>query len=122
MPSEWVMLDDLDAFAAEHSDPMAAFEEDIIHRITTRHGSNLDDEDFGESIFDWLSGSRDLDGMKAALVTEISRDARTASVSVSLEDLGGDLGVRITIDVEADSGELLRIVRIATGGGELVSE
>ena len=52
----------------------------------------------------------------------MSRDARTAAVSVSLEDLGGDLGVRITIDVEADSGELLRIVRIATGGGELVSE
>lgn len=121
MSREWVMGEDLDAFAAEHSDPMAAFEEDILHRITTRHGSNLDDEDFGESIFDWLSSSEDLDGMKATLETEIGRDDRTSEVTVTLERLGAEEGVRVTIDVLADSGELLRIVRIAKGG-ELVSE
>lgn len=121
MSREWVMGEDLDAFAAEHSDPMAAFEEDILHRITTRRGSNLDDEDFGESIFDWLSSSEDLDGMKATLETEIGRDDRTSEVTVTLERLGAEAGVRVTIDVLADSGELLRIVRIAKGG-ELVSE
>ena len=120
MTREWIMLDDLDPFAAEHSDPMAAFEEDVIHRITTTHGTNLDDEDFGESVFDWLSSSEDLDGMKAALAAEIGKDARVAAVSVSLARLGGEAGVQVTIEIETNEGELMRIERVAVGG-ELVN-
>jgi hypothetical protein len=120
MAREWIMLEDLDAFAGEHTDPMAAFEEDILHRLTTSHGSNLDDEDFGESVSDWLSSSEDLDGMRAALLTEVSRDARTEAASAAVERAAGG-EVRIALDVQADSGELLRIVRL-TSAGELVSE
>ena len=121
MTREWKMLDDLDPFAAEHTDPLEALAEDILHRITTSHGTNLDDEDFGESIFDWLSSSQDLDGMKAALTTELSKDERVAQVSVSVARVGETGDHEITIEVRTDDDELLTIERVATSDGELVA-
>jgi phage baseplate assembly protein W len=98
---------DLDPFGEECATPLEELEQDVIHRVTTRRGSNLDDPDFGESVFDWLSAAAaDTDAMRAELEAEIAKDPRVASVTVTVEKPEDGIYL-VTLAIETDEGELL---------------
>lgn len=98
---------DLDPFGEECATPLEELEQDVIHRVTTRRGTNLDDPDFGESVFDWLSSAAaDTDAMRAELEAEIAKDPRVAAVTVTVEKPEAGIYL-ITLAIETDEGELL---------------
>lgn len=114
---------DLDPFGEECTDALEELRQDLIHRVTTRRGANLDDENFGESVWDWLSApAHDRDAMRAELEAELGKDARVARVTVTVEDEGGGAYL-LTLAVETDEGELLNPrVRVTEDGATVLEE
>lgn len=80
---------DLDLFAEECSDENEEIEQDAIHRMLTRRGQNIDDDDFGESVVDWLSIAVDDPTVAAQrLEAEFRKDTRLQSATVRIERVG----------------------------------
>ncbi len=114
---------DLDPFGEECADALEELRQDSIHRVTTRRGAILDDEDFGESVWDWLSApAHDREAMKAELEAELGKDPRVARVTVTVEeDAPGSF--LLTLAMETDDGELLSPqVRVTEDGARVVEE
>lgn len=114
---------DLDPFGEDCADALEELRQDLIHRVTTRRGAILDDEDFGESVWDWLSApAHDREAMKAELEAELGKDPRVARVTVTVdEDAPGSF--LLTLAVETDDGELLSPqVRVTEDGARVVEE
>lgn len=99
-------INDLDPFAAECADVIEEVVQTSIRRLLTKRGTNPDDEDFGESVEDWISrASTDVGAMQAEFESEIAKDPRVVGVSsvVTIEqnDQAG-MAIRLDLVIEID--------------------
>lgn len=116
-------FDDLDEFGAECADEDEEYEQDIVHRLIQRKGSNLDDVNAGESVFDYLSSTAlkaDEQTMRLRFEAEALADPRTASAStkVTASD-GSQAGVSYVIEMTLQRATGLKPVVLAFTVGEL---
>lgn len=101
-------FDDLSLDAMECSGPVEELEQDIYHRISTTKGQNIDDEDLGQSISDWLSQPITIDDAAKLLEEEVEKDPRVARSTVSIVS-DGDKGYVVSVEAETNEAELLNI-------------
>lgn len=97
--ADLVWLDDLDLYGSELDDPQAEIEQEVLHILGEVKGSNIDDPDRGEGLFDLLSGPgidtgalarrltstlNRIDGVESAVVEIAETSPGTYEVEVSL--------------------------------------
>jgi len=98
---------DLDPFAAECASAMEELEQDVLRRLTTRRGTNLDDLDFGEAAHDWLSAPvLDVEQARREFEAEVAKDPRVASVTARIEQ-EGPTTFTIRLEIVTNDGALL---------------
>lgn len=109
-------LYDLDLFGAECETPLEEYEQDVIHRVIQRKGTNLDDLNSGEAIGDFLSSQIDPEITAVRLEAEIRNDERTASVSVTIvQTTNGNEGTTVDVQIEAETTDGLLLQTTTTG-------
>ena len=100
---------DLDLFAAECFDAREELEQDVLHILVERKGTNLDDLNRGESVDEWLSAPSTSPPATGRIDEAIRRDRRVARVTTTVTD-GSNAGEkRIVLEIHTDDDELLAI-------------
>ena len=128
MPTEIQCLYDLDEFGTEITDPAEELYQDLVHRIITPPGQNIDDPDNGLGIDGLLSGSNaDLISLGPRIEAELRKDDRVADVRALVTPLGrGVYSIRIAVVpdsnvIQTAEEELYLEFRSGTNGTELVA-
>lgn len=107
---------DLDPFAAQCATAIEELEQDVLRRLSTRRGTNLDDLNFGEAAHDWLSARvLDLEQARREFEAEISADPRVARCTARIEQ-DGPTEFTVLLEIETNEGALLNTsLPISTG-------
>lgn len=111
---ELILLEDMDLYALETTDPLVQIEQDIIHRLIETPGSNPDDPSRGLGLEDQLSGPFDPQ-LARRCETECRKDQRLTSVKVEITQTDS-VSFRIDLELEVD-GAVLGVVLIKDAAG-----
>ena len=115
-----VCVSDLDPLASETVNEEQNLEQDCFHALLQRPKSNPDAPDRGVGVETYLSGtSNDLLGLPAAIVADLEKDPRVASVSAPVT-LQPDGSYRIDVEIETKSGLVFPLSYAYTSAGGLV--
>jgi hypothetical protein len=100
--------DDMDPSAAETASDLESLEQDVLHIISERLGSNLADPQSGVGAVDYLSGtSAELAGMPAIIDTQLANVSRIASSQTTLTlQADGSYLITVAVTVGADIATL----------------
>ena len=102
-------LDDLSLDAAECSNEVEELEQDVYHRISTTKGQNIDDENLGQSISDFLSQKFDLVTAQKLLEHEIEEDPRVHRATAVIVESSEPHVYNVAIEVETNEQELIKV-------------
>lgn len=100
---------DLDLFATECADAREELEQDVLHILVERKGSNLDDLNRGESIDEWLSAPDTSPPATGRVDEAIRRDRRVSRVATTVTDGTSAGEKRLVLEIHTDDETLLEI-------------